>query len=272
MKLRLTAMFSLIALTVSAQGWVPGGARSMSMSNASVTLQDVWGYFNNPAALSDIENFHIGLSYENRFLLKELQSQGLAVAIPLKVGVISVGGHMYGYSRFRSYKGGLGYSMRLAEKIAAGVQLNYQGISLSDGYGSRGSMSAEAGVLANFTENWKLGFSVYNLNRAKLSDYQDDRFSTILRLGTSYKFSNKVIVALEGEKDLDYNLRGKLGVEYEVVDDFYLRVGAATAPIEFSFGLGYHLKMFHVDLGSAYHQILGWSPHFSFVFKTKSEE
>ena len=99
------------------QGWVPAGARSMSLGNASVTFEDVWAFHNNPAALAHIENFSAGISYENRFLLKELQSQGLAVAIPLKVGVISVGGHMYGYNRFRSYKGGLGYSMKLAEKF-----------------------------------------------------------------------------------------------------------------------------------------------------------
>ena len=115
-------------LLASAQGWVPMGARSMSMANASTTLNDVWAYHHNPAALADISEITAGVSYENRFLLSELQSQGFAVAVPLKVGVVSVGGQLYGDKQFRTYKGGFGYSMRLAEKIFAGVQLNYMGL------------------------------------------------------------------------------------------------------------------------------------------------
>ncbi len=249
------------------QGWVPAGARSMSLGNASVTLEEVWAYHNNPGALAELEDFAAGASYENRFLLKELQSQGLAIAVPLKVGVLSVGGHMYGYSRFRSYKGGIGYSMKLAEMISAGVQLNYQGISLSEGYGSRGNMTAEAGIYARFTENWKLGVSVFNLNRAKLSDFEDDRFSTTIRLGTSYLFSEKFLLAVEGEKDIENPFRFKSGIEYQLIDQFFLRAGMATSPLELSFGLGYHLKKVHIDFGTSYHQILGWSPHFSLVFQ-----
>ena len=265
----VTVILCLIGAMSYGQGWVPAGARSMSLGNASVTFEDVWAFHHNPGALAEIENFTAGISYENRFLLKELQSQGLAVAIPLKVGVISVGGHMYGYNRFRSYKGGVGYSMKLAEKISAGVQLNYQGITLSDGYGSRGNMTAEAGIHARFTENWKIGLSVFNLNRAKLSDYEDDRFSTIMRLGTSYLFSKKFMLSIEAEKDLDYSFRFKSGLEYQVMDQFFLRAGVATTPLELSFGLGYHLKKVHIDFGTAYHQILGWSPHFSLVFEAR---
>lgn len=272
MKNVLFGSFIVLSTFCLSQGWVPAGARSMSMANASVTFEDVWAYHNNPAALANLKTFQAGLSYENRFLLKELQSQGVAIAVPLKVGVISVGGHMYGYNRFRSLKGGLGYSLKLAEKFSAGVQLNYQGIMLSEGYGTKSTMTAEAGILARITENWRMGLSVFNLNRAKLSNYQDDRLSTIMRLGTSYTFSEKVLVSIEAEKDLDYALRGKLGLEYQIVDHFFLRGGVATAPLELSFGLGYHLQMIQIDFGTAYHQILGWSPHFSLVFKSKPKE
>ncbi len=269
MKKALFIALTVISFGAFGQGWVPAGARSMSMGNASVTFRDVWAYHNNPGALAELENFSAGISYENRFLLKELQSQALAVAIPLKVGVISVGGHMYGYKRYRSYKAGVGYSLKLAEKISAGVQLNYQGISLSDPYGSKGNISAEAGVFARFTDNWTMGFSVYNLNRAKLAEYGDDRFTTFMRLGTAYRFSDKFLVSLEAEKDLEYALRFKSGVEYKVIDEFFLRAGVATTPLELSFGFGYHMKQVHIDFGTAYRQILGWSPHFSLLFDLK---
>lgn len=265
-------LLAIMCLTVNlafGQGWVPSGGRSMSMANASVTFNDVWAYHNNPAALADVDKFSVGLSYENRFLLKELQSQGLAIAIPLKVGVISFGGQMYGYRLYRSYKAGLGYSMKLSDKFFAGVQLNYQGLSLSENYGSKSSMTAEAGVYAKFTEKWKMGLSVFNLGRTKLSDYEDDRFSTIMRLGSSFDFSKKLVFAVEIEKDLEYDPRFKMAIEYQVIENFYVRGGVQTTPLELTFGFGYHFKQIHLDFGSAYHQTLGWSPHFSILFQGK---
>ena len=267
MKSILSILLVGCSITSFAQGWVPAGARSMSMGNASVTFQEVWAYHNNPGALGELKKFSAGVSYENRFLLKELQSQALAVAVPLKVGVISAGAHLYGSNRYRSYKAGVGYSLRLADKFSAGVQLNYQGIRLPDAYGSRSNMSAEVGLFARFTENWTMGFSVFNLNRAKLSEYGDDRFMTFMRLGTAYQFSKKFLVAIEAEKDLEYALRFKSGVEYKVIDEFVLRAGVQTAPLELSFGFGYHPKMVQIDFGTSYHQILGWSPHFSVQFE-----
>ena len=73
----------------------------MSMANASVTFNDVWSHFNNPGAVGNAKELAVGISYENRFLLKELQSQSVAAVIPLKVGSISIGGQMFGYSDFR---------------------------------------------------------------------------------------------------------------------------------------------------------------------------
>lgn len=254
------------------QGWSPMGARSMSMANASVTNNDVWGYHHNPAALADMDEFAVGISYENRFLLKELQSQGLSVVVPLKVGVISVGGQTFGYREFRTYKGGLGYSMKLSKHFFAGVQFNYQGLQLSQNYGTASSVTAEAGVYAKINENWKVGMSVFNLGRAKLSEFEDDRFSTIMRLGTSYCFSKKVTLAVEFDKDLDYDFRFKTGLEYEAVKNFFVRGGVATTPIELSLGFGYHLKSVQIALGSAYHQTLGWSPHFSLVYQRSSKK
>jgi hypothetical protein len=239
------------------------------MANASSCFNDAWAYHNNPGAIGDVSELTFGVSYENRFLLKELQSQGVAVAIPLKVGVVSVGGHMFGYRQFRSYKAGMGYSMQLAEKFYAGVQMNYQGLQLSENYGSKHAVTAEAGLYAKISDQWKVGVAVFNVGRTRLSDYEDDRFSTSMRLGSTYSFSKKLLLSGEFEKNIENPLRFKSGIEYQVVDKLFVRGGFATAPVELSFGFGYRFKQISLDLGSAYHQVLGWSPHFSIQFQAK---
>ncbi|MEN9997529.1 MAG: hypothetical protein RI922_519 [Bacteroidota bacterium] len=268
----LKAIFGLLLLaplTLVAQGWLPMGARSNSMANSSVTLTDVWSFHHNPGAMAELEKQAFGVSYENRFLLKELQSQGLVYGQPLKKGVLSIGAQTYGFKTYRTNRVGVGYSMKLSEKFSAGVQLNYQNIRLTENYGSKNTVTAEVGILAKITEKWSIGVSAFNLGRNKLADFQDDRFTTLMRLGTSYKFSKKVLVTAEAEKNVDFPLRAKAGIEYQLVEKFYLRGGFATQPIELSFGFGYKFSVFQLDFGSAYHQQLGWSPHFSFTYQHK---
>ena len=256
--------------TIHAQGWLPMGSRSNALGNASVAIEDVWAYHHNPANLASISKFSIGLSYENRFLLKELQSQGLVVVSPLKRGVLSFGVQTFGFKNFRTNRLGLGYCMKLSEFLSGGVQLNYHQIRLTEPYGRKNSITAEVGLKARITENWKVAFSVLNIGRAMLSEYGEDRLTTVMRIGTQFNFSDKVFVVAEVEKNIEYPLRIKSGIEYNPMKKLFLRGGIATQPIELTAGLGYRFKeQFQIDMGSAYHQVLGWSPNFSFIYQVK---
>lgn len=252
------------------QGWLPMGSRSHALGNASVAIDDIWAYHHNPANLVSVKKLGFGLSYENRFLLKELQSQGFVVALPLKAGVISFGLQSFGFKNFRTNRLGLGYSMKLAEFLSCGIQLNYHQVRLTDAYGRKDALTAELGLRANITDNWKVAFSVFNLTRTKISEFGEDRLSTLMRLGTQYTFSEKVMLVAELEKNIEFPVRFKTGIEYSPIRKLFLRGGFATQPIELSAGLGYRFKeQFQLDLGSAYHQILGWSPNFSFTYLMK---
>jgi long-subunit fatty acid transport protein len=252
------------------QGWLPMGSRSHALGNASVAIDDIWAYHHNPANLVAVKKLGFGLSYENRFLLKELQSQGFVVALPLKVGVISLGLQSFGFKNFRTNRLGVGYSMKLAEFLSCGVQLNYHQVRLTDAYGRKDALTAEIGLKANVTDNWKVAFSVFNLTRTKISEFGEDRLTTLMRFGTQYTFSEKVMLVAELEKNIEFPVRFKTGIEYSPIRKLFLRGGFATQPIEISAGLGYRFKeQFQLDIGSAYHQILGWSPNFSLTYQMK---
>jgi hypothetical protein len=252
------------------QGWIPAGSRSRAIADASVTFSDVWAYHHNPAGLAHLNKASIGIAYENRFLLKELQTQSAAFALPLKKGVISFGFQRFGYSQFSSAKSGLGYSLKLSDMLSLGVQLNMHHIRLGQGYGSAFKATGEAGLLATIKPGWDVGFSVVNLTRTKLSEYQEDRLTTALRLGTSYRFSSKLILCVEGEKHIEFPMRTKVGLEYSPTDPLCFRAGLGTQPFEMNAGFGYTFKtFFSFDFGSSYTQSLGWSPNLSFSYAFK---
>lgn len=263
--LRLTILFIITFITQFSvgQGYLFVGARSNSLANASAALVDAWAFHHNPGAVGLIKKTEIGISYENRFLLKDFQSQGLVYAQPIKKGVVSVGAQLYGLDAYRTTRIGAGYSLKLMDKLAAGVQLNYQGIRFSSNYGFKNTVTAEAGLLLSLTENFKFGLSVFNLGRTKLASFQNERLTTLMRLGAVYQFSTVVLLAIEVEKNVYNPVRLKSGIEYKPLKNLFLRGGFATQPVEFTFGFGYKFKIIQFDFGTAYHQLIGWSPHIS---------
>ena len=263
--------FSLVLpLNAMSQTTFSNSARSLSLANASVTLQDVWAQLNNPAALVGMKNQAFGISYQNRFGLKELQTQGVVYALPLKKVVLSAGSQLYGYQQYRTVKSGIGVSMALSEKVSAGVKLNHHFIRLNENYGTSSSLSADLGLLVKFNERIHFGFSALNVGRSKVSPNLNERLPSALRLGLSYRISDQLIMLTEIEKNVISPLQVKCASEYKPTAKWYFRGGVSTAPLSFSFGVGGRFKeLFQLDVGTAYHQLLGWSPHVSFQFDVK---
>lgn len=269
---KLLFLSLICSLVVNSQSVFPAGARSMSLANSTVALTDEWAYFNNPGALGAISDAKISTSFENRYFIKELQTNSFVYIQPLKVGVLSVGFQTFGFQLYRKGSIGAGYSLKLSEKLFAGVQLNYHTLRITD-YGSTGKATAEVGLLAKLTENTDLGIAVFNANRVRIAEDQDERLATFMRIGLQHRISKKVNVLLEAEKEVKSALRVKGALEYELASRFYFRFGAATKPIEVTSGFGYGFKNnLRIDIGTAYHQQLGFSPHvgisFDFVKKT----
>lgn len=268
MKRTTTLLFFLIAVVQGfSQGWKPVGARAAGLANTSVCLDDVWAYHHNPGALSGIKKFSAGAYYEARFLAKELQTQGVVLAMPLKKGVISVGGQFSGYEQFRHTRAGVGYSLQLNEKIGAGVQANMQQLRFGGNYGSSVSATVEGGILAKISEKWSLGASVLNIGRQRVLPLDEDRFTSVIRIGSNYRPSKKVNVLLEVEKQVIHPISFRGGMEYMPVDMLVIRFGAQSGPTEFALGVGYRKNGFLVDLATKYHPVLGWTPAIGFTYQ-----
>lgn len=257
-----------------AQGWMPQGARSAGISHASVTMIDLFSFHHNPAALAYLESGGAAVSYEARFLLREFQTQSFVIASPVNNGMISFGGQFYGYEAFRTNRVGGGYSILLSDNLAAGVQLNYMSLRLDPFYGVRHSFSGEVGMLAQLNDQIDLGFSVFNIGRARLSDFNDDRFATLLRLGVGIKVMEELKLYSEIAQEVTEQTSIRFGVEYQPNEILYIRCGAQGGPVAFSFGSGLNMNQFSVELATGYDQILGWTPSAAFLwhFNNKSKD
>ena len=250
----------------------PIGARSAAMGNAAVSSSDLWSAHHNQAGLGFVHNISGGIYYENRFLIKELSIKGGAVAVPVKGGTFGLCITNFGYSLYNENKYCFAFARSFGDKFSAGIAMDYLSTKISEGYGNTGVFAAELGIQAKPLKGLSIGAHVFNPTHSKLADYNDERIPTIIRLGVDYNFSDKVILAVETEKDISQKEIFKAGIEYKAVKEFYLRVGIATNPTLSSFGFGINLKNFKLDLSGNYHQTLGFSPQLSLTYAFKTEK
>ena len=250
----------------------PIGARSAAMANASVSLSDVWSAQQNQAGLGFLHNYSAGVYYENRFLLKELSIRGAVAAIPVKGGTFGLSITNFGYTSYSENKYSLSFAKSFGDKLSAGIAMDYITTKIVDGYGSKGVFAAELGLQAKPLKGLTIGFHLYNPTRTKLTNYDNERIPTIIRLGADYKFSDVVILAIETDKDISQKANFKAGIEYKAVKELYLRIGIATNPTLSSFGFGLNLKNIKIDISTSYHQTLGFSPQLGLTYNFNKKE
>ena len=239
------------------------GAISTSIVGANVTQSNLWSINNNIGCLSLIENAQVGFSINNRFLISDFTTSTAAFAIPFNNSALGVNYSNYGNENYQIHSAGLGYSMRLGKNISGGLKFNYLFINLGDFYGSKSIFSADLGLNAQLSSELKMGVIIKNPTLAKLADFEDERIPTSIQLGFDYSVSDQLSTIISIEKDVLYAPSIKAAIIYSPLEKFIIRAGVGTYPTTFGFGVGTSIKKINIDLGTQYHQILGFSPEFS---------
>ena len=197
------------------------GANSTGMGGYTATLSDVWSTNNNQAGLGFVTDISGGIFYENRFLMQETSYRAGAFVLPVKSGAFGISVASFGYELYNETKAGLSYGLKFSDKFSGGVQLNYLNTKLNQDYGSKASLTAAIGLMAKLSDELSLGVHVYNPTRSKLAEYDNERIPTIMKLGMDYRFSEKVMIGVETEKDMNYDAVVKAGIEYHITEIFY---------------------------------------------------
>ena len=236
------------------------------MGGTTVSLSDFWAVNNNQAGIAYYKSFAAGFYYEDRYLLKELSLKCISLIIPTSTGVFGFNCSYFGYNLYNEQKIGLAYSKSFGRKFSAGIQLDYLGTSIGDNYGHKSNITFEAGIMAVVSDKITIGAHAFNPINALLTHYNNETIPSVLRLGLCYIISNKIILTLETEKNMYYDAVFKVGLEYMIIKDVYVRTGIATNPLINTFGFGFNYGTCTFDFSSSIHQTLGYSPQFSMIY------
>ncbi len=267
MKTILRLFFFLLSAHALAQNGLPpnAGARGAALGNTSVAFQGIQSAFTNAAGLATLPSWgFIGMG-EQRFLLPEIRSVAAAAAVAGRAGTFGLQLHYFGFESYNEQRLGLLYARKIFEDIYIGAGMDLLNTRVPD-FGNQLNATGSLGIQANFAEPLWLGFHLFNPFRIERQN--GDYYPTLMKVGFSYQFSKKLLLAGEAEKDIDFPLRWKGGLEYQYLDMLAFRTGFSTQPIQATLGAGLSWNNgLRFDFAFQWHQTLGWTPAFSAIFQ-----
>jgi hypothetical protein len=233
------------------------------MGGCSVAIPDLWSVENNPAGVSWLTGLQAGVSFENRFLLRELSYKTAGLSWINKLGGFGISVSHFGNALYGEWKTGLVYSRKFGRRISAGAGFSYTRISIGEGYGARGFVSCSAGLMYRPAKDWMIGMVVLNPVPVHITGYPSDILPVIFRAGLSFQPGKNILLTAEAEKDLEHPLVIRAGTEISLVKSISLRLGITSDPFMMTGGIGLEFGRLQAYIASGYHMLLGFTPSLS---------
>ena len=257
-------------------------ARARGMSGAFIaSCNDPNAIFYNPGALASAEQ-GISLGYAQLFnnSFQILMSGALAYRLP-RIGTISLGMQAMdvefeGYKLQQEGTYSIAHSFLLIgdvhSKLYVGYGVNLYFLKFGETVGgidpgNQTTYGVNLGALATLHQRTHIAFAVKNLNNPSMGSDQTFDLPQHLALGIAYEPYDGVITEIDLSQKLGEETKIQAGIEFEVIDNFWLRTGASTYPNSISGGFGILLRGIKVDYGFSSHPVLPLTHQFSLGYQ-----
>ena len=227
----------LFAKTGSASFETPGaGARSIALGGAFTGLVDNSdAIFINPAGIAQIISPDISVFYARPYGMRELAYSSIGAVYPKSIVSIGAAAQTQGHDLYRESVYILSLARGSSGKVYYGLNVRYMTLQIKN-YGSAGSASVDAGVLAKPLQHLSFGASIQNLSRSSIGQ-ENERVPQIYRAGLHYSPLSQISITLDAYKDVSFPLEAHYGIEYHLIEQVDLRFGASNNPSRFGAGL-----------------------------------
>jgi hypothetical protein len=236
------------------------------MGSAGVALQGIWSLQQNSAGTAGIEHAIFALGYEQHFLAPELSTKSAVFALPLKGNVFGISFQRYGFSDYLEQTTGLAYSRSFSGTLSLSLIFKHHQVSIPK-YGLTQAFSVDAGMQYRLNDKIRIGSQISNPGKSGFDELSDSYFPVSISFGISCDLSDKVLIVSELYKMLDSGINVKFGLEYQLINWFYVRGGISANPFKQSAGFGLKHRRVAFDAAVSSHPILGFSPNLSLNYE-----
>lgn len=223
------------------------------------------GINSNPAAFGNILFPEISTSYRKLFNLEELQQNQISSKFRLMGGGCSLTFFDFGNKLYRENIFSIGYGIRLSAKISAGLNIPIYFLNIEGG-GKMETIGIGGGILYNFSEKLNLGVNTNNVNTPEMGD-SSERLPFIFEAGVSYYPAEQFCFNLDINKQDDFKIDRRFGIEYYGLKKMVLRTGIDDETAGISAGFEIIYKYFNIRYSFSSHKQLGFTNIFGILIR-----
>lgn len=255
-----------LSLFAGGENYTIGAAQS-AQGGTYATAQNVFSVHNNIAGIAFLQQYSFGAYADRPFLVKNINHFNVSVALPFqKIGAFGLDVNFFGYQQYNETKIGIGYARAFGEKVSAGLKFDYLRLYIKDQQ-VKNTVAFGVGLQYQPLKVLRIGACVYNPIPLNIDKNNKEKLATTFALGLAYLPTKKLTISIDAEKEIDEKFRFKAGVEYQVLEPLFVRIGAATQPTLVTFGIGTAFKNIKIDAAASWHMQLGITPHLSFIYQ-----
>ncbi|PKN73352.1 MAG: hypothetical protein CVU50_03420 [Candidatus Cloacimonetes bacterium HGW-Cloacimonetes-3] len=252
-------------------------ARARGMGNAyTAVADDANALFYNPAGLTSTR-YGVKFGFANLFNqeFSEYKTLALGAQLPAKLGTIAVGARVLDvdfedFTLMSEQVWSIGHGITLIKDIHSEISFGYVGnfYNLSmNGEEDDTAIGLDVGVLALLHGRTKFGFSVTNINKAKMGRENQIDLPNKLALGISYTPYDRVTTSIEIKKDFAHETEFMGGVEARIFEPLALRFGVHQNPATYNAGASFYIENIEVDYTYTHHSVLEGTHYFNLGYK-----
>jgi len=262
MKLQLFVVTILCASNYSSAQL--SNARSSALSSTNLLLIDEWSIITNSASSAFLEKPAIGIGFHRNYLISELDEKSIAFGLPfLKNNCFSIAYSVFGYELYKDQNLYFSYARKFSENFSVGLQFNNQQQIPGEEYQHTIENYLSFGIYAKVTSKVSIaGNYKFNFKSSSKSEMATQSRNT-LALGFKYMLSEKFTIYFQGRQFVNESFVASAAMEYEYLENFFLRAGIASNPLKGSFGFGFKYKSIKFSASCSRHESLGYSPSIS---------
>ncbi|HLZ17172.1 MAG TPA: hypothetical protein VKQ08_09030, partial [Cyclobacteriaceae bacterium] len=197
----------------------------------------------------------VAFAYEARPALAGANRMAASFSSPLKIGAIGLGIFRFGDDVYSEHMAVLGFAHAIGN-TSLGARVNYVQY-LAEGFGKNSAVSVDFGGITQITPQIFIGAGITNLTQSKLIGTDGERLPLRLVAGIGLKPSDKIFIGSELDKDIEYPISWRTGVEYSIYKKVFFRTGFNLNPNAAYFGLGVQKKNLKFDYAIRFNPLLG---------------
>ena len=223
----------------------------------------------NIASLANIQTFSFGMYIENRYLLKETNYYSGLITAPLSFGHFAFQVDYFGFKNYNESQIGLSYAKSLGNFLDLGLKFNLYSFKIPQ-FINTSAVDAELGLIYHLSDKIHAGLDIYNPIGGYFDKIKNEKLSSVIKLGVGYEASNEVYLTAGLCKEINKDISGNIGFQYNLLKKFFLRVGTSSDNAYAGAGLSWN--NYRLDITTSFNQHLGISPGVMLLMNFKKTE